>query len=112
VTAQQRASQKAAELKKEADLKKQSRGGEQVTTSWKGLQTLAGSPTIVIRRRALLELLGVSNTTLYAWIAAGTFPPPISIGKNSVAWLADEVAAFIEQRRKERDRQLQLEDAG
>jgi prophage regulatory protein len=111
VTAQQRASQKAAALK-EADLKKQSRGGEQVTTSWKGLQTLAGSPTIVIRRRALLQLLGISNTTLYAWIAAKTFPPPISIGENSVAWLADEVAAFIEQRRKERDRQFQLEDAG
>jgi prophage regulatory protein len=66
---------------------------------------------LLIRRRALLQLLGISNTTLYDWIAAGTFPPPISIGKNSVAWLTDEVTAFIEQRRKERDRQLQLEDA-
>jgi predicted DNA-binding transcriptional regulator AlpA len=34
--------------------------------------------TLLIRRRALLQLLGVSHTTLYSWIAAGTFPPPIN----------------------------------
>ena len=59
---------------------------------------------LVIRRRALLQMLGITNSTLYAWVASGKFPPPISIGQNSVAWMADEVERFIEERRQERDR--------
>jgi prophage regulatory protein len=61
---------------------------------------------LLYRRKELLELLGISATTLYAWIAAGQFPPSISLGGNSVAWLGSEIDAFIEQRRVERDRQL------
>jgi prophage regulatory protein len=65
--------------------------------------------SLLIRRRPLLQLLGVSHTTLYNWIAAGTFPRPINIGENSVAWLTEEVAEFIERRRQKRDQQLNLE---
>lgn len=36
---------------------------------------------------------GLSKTTIYARIAAGTFPPPVKLGPRAVAWPAHEVAA-------------------
>jgi prophage regulatory protein len=58
----------------------------------------------IYRRKELLELLGVSATTLYAWIAEGRFPRQINLGVNSVAWLQAEVDAYLQERAKERDR--------
>ena len=65
--------------------------------------------TRVLRRQQVLNRLGISHSTLYAWIRAGVFPRPISLGLNSKAWLEDEVEAFIAQRRGERDGARQLE---
>ena len=52
----------------------------------------------VLRRKELLARLKVSNTTLYAWIAAGHFPRPIEGGGNVSYWLASEVEAWLQQR--------------
>jgi prophage regulatory protein len=60
----------------------------------------------IIRRKQLLELLGVSNATLWAWIKEGKFPRPIDIGPNSRAWLVEEIDAHLLARKAERDRQL------
>jgi prophage regulatory protein len=60
----------------------------------------------IMRRKEILELLGVSNTTLWDWIRAGKFPAPISLGPNSRAWLADEIDDLIDRRREERDQSL------
>ena len=49
----------------------------------------------IYRRKELLELLGVSATTLYAWIAEVRFPRQINLGANSVAWLQAEVDAYL-----------------
>ena len=57
------------------------------------------------RRKELLELLGISNTTLHAWINQGRFPKPIVLGENSVAWLQEEVDRFLRARAQERDAQ-------
>ena len=59
--------------------------------------------TRVLRRRQVLDRLGISHSTLYTWIRAGVFPKPISLGLNSKAWLEDEVDEFIARRRSERD---------
>lgn len=57
----------------------------------------------VLRRKELLQRLKISNTTLYAWIAAGHFPRPIEGGSSNVSyWLASEVDAWLEQRVAER----------
>ena len=64
----------------------------------------ARSGVRVYRRKELLELLGISATTLYAWIAEGRFPRPINLGANSVAWLQSEVDACLQERARERDR--------
>jgi prophage regulatory protein len=63
-----------------------------------------------MRRKEILELLGISNTTLWDWIRKGRFPAPIDLGPNSRAWLADEVNTLIDQRRAERDQALEIAD--
>ena len=53
----------------------------------------------LLRRKELLRKLQISNTTLYAWIAAGRFPRPIEGGTSSVAyWLASDVDAWLADR--------------
>jgi prophage regulatory protein len=51
---------------------------------------------MVMRKRAVFEATGWSNSTLYAKIKAGKFPKPTKLdpeGQASV-WFADEVEAF------------------
>jgi prophage regulatory protein len=60
----------------------------------------------IIRRKELLQMLGVSNTTLWAWIKENDFPRPIDIGPNTRAGLTEEVAVWLEARKAARDRQL------
>lgn len=47
--------------------------------------------------RADLKALGIwqSNTTLLRLEAAGRFPRRVRIGGTSVAWLADEIDAWL-----------------
>ena len=53
----------------------------------------------LLRRKELLQRLHISNTTLYAWIAAGRFPRPIKPGPSGVAlWLADDVDKWFAMR--------------
>jgi prophage regulatory protein len=48
-------------------------------------------PSALLRLAELSNLLSVSTSTIYRWVAEGLFPAPISLGKRSVRWQADEV---------------------
>lgn len=54
-------------------------------------------PTLV-RLPRVLATIGLSRSTLYNRIKEGTFPAPITIGPRSVAWIAEEVEAWIKGR--------------
>jgi prophage regulatory protein len=43
---------------------------------------------------------GLSRSTIYAYVAAGCFPPQRRLGPRRIAWLASEVAAWIVTRPK------------
>ncbi len=45
----------------------------------------------LLRMRDLTSEYGLSPATVYRWIGEGSFPPPISIGSNSVAWNREEI---------------------
>lgn len=45
----------------------------------------------IIRRQEVLDLIGLSNTTIHNRIHEGLFPPPFSLGGNSVGWLNTEI---------------------
>ena len=49
----------------------------------------------LIRKPAVLERYPVSTTTLYKQINQGIFPPNVSMGGHSVAWIEFEVDAVI-----------------
>lgn len=54
-------------------------------------------------RRPEVELkTGKSRAAIYEPIRAGTFPAPVPIGSNSVAWLEAEVDQWIAARIDER----------
>lgn len=46
----------------------------------------------------VLQLTTKSRTSLLTDVRRGDFPKPISTGRRSIAWLASEVNAWIEQR--------------
>ena len=58
----------------------------------------AGSSLVVIRPARLCALLAISRTTLWRRVRAGDFPAPRRLGPNIVAWLEDDVRAWLESR--------------
>lgn len=50
------------------------------------------------RRTKVLQRTGLSNSTLYYFIAEGTFPKPVKLGKRTVAWKKSLVDEWIESR--------------
>jgi len=54
-------------------------------------------PFVMVSARA-----GLGRTSIYAGIAAGTFPAPVKIGKRSL-WVESEIDQWIDDRIAERD---------
>lgn len=52
----------------------------------------------LLRRPKVESLTGLSRSTIYAWIKAGTFPAPVPLGSRIVAWRETDVRAWVEGR--------------
>lgn len=52
----------------------------------------------ILRRKQVENRVGLSCSTIYAGVAAGTFPKPIQLGAQSVGWLASEIDAWLRER--------------
>ena len=50
----------------------------------------------ILRRRAVLIMLGIASATLHRWIKAGVIPPPLRLGANSVGWKESTILAVID----------------
>ncbi|QXT39430.1 AlpA family phage regulatory protein [Gymnodinialimonas ceratoperidinii] len=60
---------------------------------------------LIVGRDGLTELgIRVSNSTLLRWEFDGRFPRRIRMAGCSVAWPADEILAWVEDRKTERSR--------
>ncbi|MGF6556408.1 prophage regulatory protein [Pseudomonas sp. S30_BP2TU TE3576] len=57
----------------------------------------------LLRRKEVEYKTGKSRASIYADIRAGSFPVPVPIGLNSVAWLEAEVDQWIADRLAERN---------
>lgn len=52
-----------------------------------------------LRLRRVIEVTGLGRSTLYSLVGSGRFPKPINLtGGRSVAWLSDDVDAWITTR--------------
>jgi prophage regulatory protein len=51
-----------------------------------------------LRLHQVKDFVGLSKSAVYARIAQGTFPKPVSLGGRSVAWIESEVTAWMNAR--------------
>jgi prophage regulatory protein len=66
---------------------------------------MAKTPQRMLRRKDVEVLTGLPRSTIYAGIAAGTFPKPVfPDGRRSVRWLESEIAAWQQKQIAARDR--------
>jgi prophage regulatory protein len=49
----------------------------------------------ILRRHAVEEMVGIGRSTLYAWVANGTFPKPVRLGVRAVGWRESEIVKWL-----------------
>ena len=59
-------------------------------------------PDRLIRLKEVLRLTGLSRSSLYRKIRAGTFPESVELGERVVGWWESEVRAWMASRPKSR----------
>ena len=57
----------------------------------------------IIRLKEVIDCTGLGRSTIYKYIAEGSFPKPVSLGDRSVGWVESEVHDWILARIEARD---------
>jgi prophage regulatory protein len=57
----------------------------------------------IIRLKEVIDSTGLGRSTIYKYIAEGTFPKPVPLGDRCVGWVDGEVYNWILARIEERD---------
>lgn len=52
----------------------------------------------LLRLPAVIQRVGYKRTQIYRLVESGTFPSPIKLGPNAIAWSSDEIDAWIADR--------------
>lgn len=50
----------------------------------------------ILRRKAVLEMLGISSATLHRRLKDGSIDPPLRLGPNSVGWRQSYILSVID----------------
>ena len=53
------------------------------------------SALAILRRKQVEARVGLSRSTIYSRIQAGTFPAQISLGAKAVGWIESDVSEWI-----------------
>jgi prophage regulatory protein len=51
----------------------------------------------ILRLPAVIARTGLSRSTIYQRVSAGTFPQQISLGARAVGWIKQSITDWIEQ---------------
>ena len=51
----------------------------------------------LLRVKDIERELGISRTTIWRLVKAGTFPPPLRITSKAIAWRRSDIEAWQEQ---------------
>ena len=57
----------------------------------------------IIRLSEVLSSTGLARSTVYKYVASGSFPKPVSLGDRAVGWVESEVQEWVLARIAERD---------
>src|SRR5881398_1363991 len=49
----------------------------------------------LLRLPAVIAIVGLKKSTIYANIKDGKFPPPVKLGARAVAWRSQDIADYI-----------------
>ena len=52
----------------------------------------------LIRLKEVMHCSGLARSTIYKYVAEGTFPKPVPLGERAVAWIEAEVDAWIDSK--------------
>jgi prophage regulatory protein len=52
----------------------------------------------ILRLQSIIELTGLSRSTIYLRISKDEFPAPVSLGGRAVGWVADEVNQWLAEK--------------
>lgn len=52
----------------------------------------------ILRRKQVEARVGLSRSTIYGAVNAGTFPRPINLGPQSVGWIEAEIEQWLRDR--------------
>ena len=52
----------------------------------------------ILRLPAVIQLTGLSRSTIYLRIAEARFPKPVSLGGRAVGWLEAEIQEWLQRR--------------
>ena len=52
----------------------------------------------MLRPSEVMARTGLSRTTLWRRVRAGTFPPPTELGANAIGWPASSITAWLANR--------------
>lgn len=52
----------------------------------------------ILRLPKVVEITGMSKTTIYRWINASQFPKPINLSSASVGWLETDIDDWIQSK--------------
>jgi prophage regulatory protein len=61
---------------------------------------------VLLRMRDLQSRYGLVPATVYRWIGEGSFPVPVNIGENSVAWHLEEIEQWRWSRPRAKVKQI------
>ncbi len=54
--------------------------------------------TKVLRLKSVMEMTGMSRSSIYLYVEKGIFPKPIRLGPRAVGWILDEVESWLKTR--------------
>jgi prophage regulatory protein len=57
---------------------------------------------VVLRLPQVIDRVKLSRSSIYARIAAGTFPQPFALGPRAIGWLQSDITDFINHCAKRR----------
>ncbi|PTQ88567.1 AlpA family transcriptional regulator [Agitococcus lubricus] len=61
---------------------------------------------IIMRLTDVMFHTGLGRSSIYKFIAAGTFPKPVPLGDRAVGWVKSEIEDWIMDKIEDRDKRL------
>ena len=66
----------------------------------------------IMRLEEVMSVTGFKRSSVYKYMAIGTFPKPVPLSEKAVGWVSSEIDDWIKARIAERDQRSQRQQAG